>query len=349
MNIVDPPGSGLGGPNLAGVEFVLLGIVYIVGSVLIWLFGVVTERNSNNDIFGVDLKKFKKCFLVFNALLLVAGGSWYLTLFVPYWTSSIDYRTLRLKLIALGLRDTFEMVVVIAPAVLTFFSLLHYKSRETIYKVWFGYTLLGLLAFAFLNMVMGDYLYSDEKLYFWNLGGIYVIGSTLVWLYGVAAHFFGLRTEVEIKLEKIKKKLPVLSAKFLAFGVSLYLILLVAYRLSLTDFTMLGDTGRAIISILKGDIFLVMLIIFILPALLVLFSLMYQKSRDITYKTWLWITSITFVIFAGMLLSFIVEFHPDAEKWSYHSPKFIRFGIFYFVVSIIIWFSDVTTTPKNES
>jgi hypothetical protein len=151
------------------------------------------------SIFGVELKKFKKRVSLFSALFFVFGVSLYLVLFVPFWLSLIDLNTLgnTRRAITFGLDDDlFWMAVLILPAVVMSFSLLHYKSRETVYKAWLGYSALGLILFActivtyIIDPPGSAGVVSLDGIEFILLGLAYVAGSVLIWLYGAITHFF---------------------------------------------------------------------------------------------------------------------------------------------------------------
>lgn len=145
------------------------------------------------SVFGYDLKRVKKKITLLSALFLAFGVSLYLILFVPYWLSFIDLNTLvnNAKAIPFDIDDDlFWMIVITLPAILTSLSLLHYKSRETVYKAWLAYSVLGFVAFIVLLIGIDDNFDFIDRAFVYGLGGIYVAGSLLIWLYGVITHFF---------------------------------------------------------------------------------------------------------------------------------------------------------------
>lgn len=92
--------------------------------------------------------------------------------------------------------DDMLLFIMFAPLVNTPFSLLHYKSREPVYKAWLYTTATALILFIgllFLNIIDSPGsagVISLAGIEFALLAAVYIGISFIIWLYGAITHFF---------------------------------------------------------------------------------------------------------------------------------------------------------------
>jgi predicted neutral ceramidase superfamily lipid hydrolase len=145
------------------------------------------------SILGVDIKKVKNKVSLY--LLILSVPTIIINILALTILSGKDILGLIGFWSFFNLNPGLSRLVLIAPLFGFFLSLLHNKSRETVYKAWLVYSVLGLVVLIYFVMYAeahpGDWLMPAV---FAIVGLAYVAGSVLIWLYGAVTHFFRKKT-----------------------------------------------------------------------------------------------------------------------------------------------------------
>lgn len=141
------------------------------------------------NIFGANFRQMKKKISIY--LLVLSLPTIFINVLALTILSGKDILGLIGFWSFFNLNAGLSRLVLLVPLVVFPLSILHYRSRKTVYKVWLGYSALALVVFIhfviYAEAHPGDWLMPAV---FILLGIAYIAGSIIIWLYGAIAHFF---------------------------------------------------------------------------------------------------------------------------------------------------------------